>query len=91
VAVETFRPVDLHAAASDLPLVQDTTPLTYVSLSDFMNVVTQLRTVPELLRYLDARRKLPEKPGQLERVIKSLRKVRDLMLIGIRRDMGFEG
>jgi hypothetical protein len=60
VAVETLRPVDLQAAAADLPLVQRTTPLTYISLSDFMNVVTQLRTVPELLRYLDARRELPE-------------------------------
>ncbi len=60
VTVETFRPVDLQSAAADLPLAQGTIPLTYISLSDFINVVIQLRTVPELLLYLDARRKLPE-------------------------------
>ena len=60
VTVETFRPVDLQAAAADLPLAQGGIPLTYISLSDFLNVAMQLRTVPELLRYLDARRGLPE-------------------------------
>jgi hypothetical protein len=60
VTVETFRPVDLQAAAADLPLAQGSTPLTYISLSDFINIAMQLRTVPELLRYLGARRELPE-------------------------------
>jgi len=60
VIVETFRPVDLQPAAADLPLAQGNVPLTYISINDFLNVATQLRTVPELLRYLEARRELPE-------------------------------
>jgi hypothetical protein len=60
VTVETFRPVDLQAAATDLPLSQGSVPVTYISLNDFLNVAVQLRTVPELKRYLDARRALPE-------------------------------
>jgi hypothetical protein len=60
VAVETFRPVDLQPGAVDLPLAQGSIPITYISLNDFLNVAAQLRTVPELLRYLDARRELPE-------------------------------
>lgn len=60
VTVETLRPVDLQAAAGDLPLSKDGVPISYFSLSDFFNVTLQLRTVPELMRYLDARRDLPE-------------------------------
>jgi hypothetical protein len=60
VTVETFRPVDLQSGAADLPLKQGSVPLTYISVNDFLNVAMQLRTVPELLRYLDARRELPE-------------------------------
>jgi len=60
VTVETFRPVDLQSAAADLPLAQGSVPVTYISVNDFLNVAMQLRTVPELLRYLDARRELPE-------------------------------
>ena len=60
VTVETCRGVDLQSAAADLPLAQGKIPLTYISVNDFLNVATQLRTVPELLRYLDARRELPE-------------------------------
>lgn len=60
VTVETFRPVELEGAAADLPLVQGGTPVTYISLSDLVNLVLQLRTVPELLRYLNARRELPD-------------------------------
>jgi hypothetical protein len=60
VTVETFRPVDLQAAAAELPLVQGATPVTYISLNDYLNIAMQLRTVPELLRYLDARQALPD-------------------------------
>jgi hypothetical protein len=60
VAVETFRSVDLQAAAADLPLAQNGIPITYISINDFLNIATQLRTVPELMRYLDARKDLPE-------------------------------
>jgi hypothetical protein len=60
VTVETFRPVDLQPGTVDLLLAQGSIPITYTSLSDFLNIAMQLRTVPELLRYLDARRELPK-------------------------------
>lgn len=60
VTVETFRPVNLQSEVADLPLIQGSTPITYFSLNDFLNVALQLRTVPELIRYLNARRDLPE-------------------------------
>ncbi len=60
VVVETFRPVDLQLAALDLPLEYASTPITYLSLNDFINVAMQLRTVSEVYAYLDARRELPE-------------------------------
>ncbi len=61
VTVETCRGVDLQSAAADLPLAQGKITLTYISVNDFLNVATQLRTVPELLRYLDARRDCPRR------------------------------
>ena len=60
VTIETFRSVDLQQAAADLPLAQGGIPITYISLNDFLKIAAQLRTVPELLRYVDARRELPE-------------------------------
>jgi hypothetical protein len=57
---ETWHPVDLSSAADDLPLEYIGVPLTYLSINDFLNLVVQLRTVPELLEYLNARRTLPE-------------------------------
>jgi hypothetical protein len=60
VLAETWRPVDLHSAAADLPLEYMGVPITYLSISDFLNLVVQLRTVPELLEYLQHRRSLPE-------------------------------
>jgi hypothetical protein len=56
---ETWRPVDLHSAAADLPLEYLGVPVTYLSINDFLNLVVQLRTIPELLEYLYARRSLP--------------------------------
>ena len=57
--VETWRPVDLNQIADELPLEYLGVPLTYMSINDFLNVVWQLRTLPEVLEYLNARRKLP--------------------------------
>jgi len=57
---ETWRPVDLSSAAAELPLEYMGVPLTYLSINDFLNLAVQLRTVPELLEYLSARRTLPE-------------------------------
>lgn len=60
VVVESLRAVDLQAGAAKLPLEISGVPVTYFSLSDFLNVALQLRTIPELLEYLSARRALPE-------------------------------
>ena len=60
VVAETFRPVDLHSAAADLPLEYAGIPITYLSINDFLNLAMQLRTVPELYAYLAARSLLPE-------------------------------
>lgn len=60
VVAETLRPVDLHAAAADLPFGYAGVPITYLSINDFLNLAMQLRTVPELCAYLTARYALPE-------------------------------
>jgi len=60
VVAETFRPVDLHSAADDLPLEHAGVSITYLSINDFLNLAMQLRTVPDLYAYLTARRALPE-------------------------------
>ena len=57
VAVEVFEHTPL---ADDLPLESRGTPISYLSVSDFLNLSQQLRTVPEFVRYLDERRSLPE-------------------------------
>lgn len=59
VLVEVFERVDLNAQADDLPLRYQDTPITYLALNDFLNVVIELRTAPEVLAYLNARRALP--------------------------------
>jgi hypothetical protein len=59
VLAEVFQPVDLQPDADDLPLSCGATPITYLSVNDFLNLAVELRTVPELIAYLDARRGLP--------------------------------
>ena len=59
VLVETWHPVNLNQIADKLPLEYLGVPLTYMSINDFLNIVWQLRTLPEVLEYLNARRKLP--------------------------------
>ena len=59
VLVEVFERVDLNAQADALPLQYQGTPITYLSLNDFLNIAIELRTAPEVLAYLDARRALP--------------------------------
>jgi hypothetical protein len=59
VLTETFKAVDLNPQAADLPLEYKGVAITYLSLNDFLHVAMELRTVPELLAYLDARRCLP--------------------------------
>jgi len=59
VLVEVFERVDLNAQADDLPLQYQDTPITYLALNDFLKIAIELRTTPEVLGYLDARRALP--------------------------------
>jgi len=55
--VEVFERVDLQP---ELALKSQGTPISYLSVSDFLNLSQQLRTVPELIRYLDERQSLPD-------------------------------
>jgi hypothetical protein len=59
VLLEVFERIDLNAQANDLPVQYQGTPITYLSLNDFLNLAIELRTAPEVLSYLDARRALP--------------------------------
>jgi hypothetical protein len=59
VLVEVFQSVDLNADAGHLPLDYQGIPLTYLSVNDFLNLAVELRTVPEVLENLEARRGLP--------------------------------
>lgn len=59
VLVEVFQPVNLEPEVARLPLQYQDTPISYLSVNDFLNIAMELRTVPELLTYLDARRSLP--------------------------------
>jgi hypothetical protein len=56
VLIEVLQPVDLGPEASALPLDFGSTPISYLSVNDFLNLAVELRTVPELLEYLNARR-----------------------------------
>jgi hypothetical protein len=57
--VETLEHVDLEPDAEYLPLEFQGTPITYLSLNDFLNLAVNLRTSSELLEYLNVRRSLP--------------------------------
>ena len=53
-AKEVFERSIFNAQADDLPLQYHGTPITYLSLNDFLNIAIELRTAPEVLAYLDA-------------------------------------
>jgi hypothetical protein len=59
VLVEVFQAVDLEPEGAALPLEFSGTPVSYFSVNDFLNLARELRTTPELLEYLKARRLLP--------------------------------
>jgi len=59
VLIETREAVDLWPDVRELPLEYNCVPITYLSLNDFLNLVEELRSIPDLLTYLDARRALP--------------------------------
>jgi len=65
VVVETFTPVELDKS---IPLEIKGVPISYLSVNDFLNLILQLRTINDLLRYLDVRSSLPH---SLQRTIGS--------------------
>ena len=52
VIVETLEKVSLR---QDIPLEVDGVPVSYLSVNDFLTIVNELRTINDLLLYLDAR------------------------------------
>lgn len=58
--VEVLHMVDLNDGSSELPLIVDDTPVTYLSLNDFQNLALELRSLPDLLDYLEARNEISE-------------------------------
>jgi len=58
VIVEVFERVEF-GPDDNYPLEFDGTPITYFSVNDFLNLTQELRTLLELLTYLQARRSLP--------------------------------
>ena len=52
VIVETLEKVSLR---QDIPLEVDGVPVSYLSVNDFLNIVNELRTIKDLLLYLDTR------------------------------------
>lgn len=55
--IEVFEQVLLE---DELLLDYQGTGISYLSINDFLNMCNELRTVPEVIRYLDARRALPK-------------------------------
>jgi hypothetical protein len=58
VLAETWRPVKLSPIAASLPSEIQGIPISYFSINDFMNILVRLRTIPEVIEYLSARRAL---------------------------------
>ena len=52
VIVETLEVV---ALSQDTPLEIDSVPVSYLSVNDFLNIIIELRTINDLIWYLDAR------------------------------------
>lgn len=57
VLIEVFQSV-AFSGDEDFPLDFNRTPISYFSLNDFLNVAIELRTLPEIVEYLDRRRAL---------------------------------
>jgi hypothetical protein len=56
IVIEVCEAVTLPA---DLALYDSHIPISYLSLDDFLNMITQLRAHPDIKKYLNARRMLP--------------------------------
>ena len=57
--IEVLERVELEADDTKFPLELRGVPITYLSVNDFLNLAIELRTIPEILEYLSARRLLP--------------------------------
>jgi hypothetical protein len=57
--IEVMQRIDLPADEAQFPLQLKNVPITYISVNDFLNLANELRTVPEIMEYLNARRSLP--------------------------------
>ena len=57
VLVETLEVVRL---ADELKLEMGGIPVSYFSVSDFLNIVNELRTIPDIKKYLEGRKCLPK-------------------------------
>jgi len=58
-AVVLVESVNATTLASDLPLSLGGIPVSYFTVNDFCNILQELRTIPEIEAYLDARHALP--------------------------------
>lgn len=58
VIVEVFQSVDLQCEAANLPLMFSGTPVSYFSVNDFLNLAIELRTLPDLIDFLNSRREV---------------------------------
>ncbi len=59
VLVEVKHPANLQIENDQLPFQYEGIPINYFSVNDFLNLAVSLRTIPELIEYLNARRSLP--------------------------------
>ncbi len=85
VLVETRVKVDLNCDTAAFPLKHNDIPITYLSVDDFLFLVNELRTVPELLRYLSERRALAEAD------LRVIGDEKNLFLIYVFKDRHFDG
>jgi hypothetical protein len=58
VIIEVLERIQLEADDAKFPLKLKGVPVTYLSVNDFLNLANELRTVPEIVEYLNARRSL---------------------------------
>lgn len=85
VLVETRISVDLNTESGAFPLTHSGIPITYLSVDDFLFLVNELRTVPELLWYLKERRAL------VEADLKVIGDEKNLFPVYILNDRHFDG
>lgn len=73
--VETIETVVLDDDEETYPKNYNGVPISYFGLNDFLNLAFLLRTLPELMEYLDARSKLDSSILELLALKNALRNV----------------